>query len=224
MPLLTDIGNLYTCAPHGAQGQVHPIRDAALAWEGETVQWVGAAAELPPRYLGWERRSAAGNMVIPGLVDCHTHLAFGGLARRRVRSAHPAAGAIWRSPPLAAASPRRCRRPGQPHRPTCSGVARRTSAAMARLGVTDNRGQERLRALPRTGAPPPAGVCRTWDCAPSSASSPRCSAAHVVPAEFRDRRGAYLEMVIEELLPQVAARRLARFCDVFVEEGAFTVG
>jgi imidazolonepropionase len=47
-------------------------------------------------------------------------------------------------------------------------------------------------------------------------------AAHVVPPEYADRRGHYLEIVCRDLIPEVARRRRARFCDVFVEESAFT--
>jgi imidazolonepropionase len=47
--------------------------------------------------------------------------------------------------------------------------------------------------------------------------------AHALPAEHRARRKAYVDEVIERMLPEVARRGLARFCDVFVERGAFTV-
>jgi imidazolonepropionase len=48
-------------------------------------------------------------------------------------------------------------------------------------------------------------------------------AAHVVPAEYRERRAAYVRLVIEEIIPEVARRKLASFCDVFVEDSAFSV-
>ncbi|HEU5256601.1 MAG TPA: amidohydrolase family protein, partial [Vicinamibacterales bacterium] len=47
-------------------------------------------------------------------------------------------------------------------------------------------------------------------------------AAHVVPPEYADRRRDYLDLVCRDLIPEVARRGLARFCDVFVEESAFT--
>ena len=47
--------------------------------------------------------------------------------------------------------------------------------------------------------------------------------AHVVPPEYRDRREAYVALLIDELIPAVAAERLATACDVFVEESAFSV-
>jgi imidazolonepropionase len=47
--------------------------------------------------------------------------------------------------------------------------------------------------------------------------------AHEVPPEYRDRPDAYVDLVIDEMLPAVAARAAARFCDVFCEPGVFTV-
>jgi imidazolonepropionase len=46
--------------------------------------------------------------------------------------------------------------------------------------------------------------------------------AHIVPDEYRENRSAYVDLVTGEMLPRVAAEKLARYCDVFCEEGAFT--
>src|SRR5690606_5621606 len=62
----------------GGQSEVGAVPDAVLVWEGETVRWAGPAADLPEDYADWPRESARGRLVVPGLVDCHTHLAFGG--------------------------------------------------------------------------------------------------------------------------------------------------
>ncbi|MDQ3555587.1 MAG: imidazolonepropionase, partial [Gemmatimonadota bacterium] len=78
MPVLHNVRQLATCRARGRQQEIHAVPDAALAWEGPTLRWAGPAAELPADFAGWERRDAGGRLVIPGLVDCHTHLAFGG--------------------------------------------------------------------------------------------------------------------------------------------------
>jgi imidazolonepropionase len=52
---------------------------------------------------------------------------------------------------------------------------------------------------------------------------PTLLAAHVVPPEFRDRRDAYVRVIIDEIIPAVAAEGLARCCDAFVEASAFSV-
>src|SRR5688500_1078295 len=78
MKLIENIAQLATCRAEGGQGEVHPIADAAMVWDAATIRWVGPRRELPVEYAGAERVDAGGGLVIPGLVDCHTHLAFGG--------------------------------------------------------------------------------------------------------------------------------------------------
>ena len=61
----------------------HPyglIDDAALAVQGERVAWVGPCSELPSEYLqhGTTQHDAAGALITPGLIDCHTHLVYAG--------------------------------------------------------------------------------------------------------------------------------------------------
>jgi imidazolonepropionase len=78
MPVLEHIGALARCAPNAPQSDACVIESAALVWEGETIRWVGAESDLPVEYAGLPHEDAGGRLVIPGLVDCHTHLAFGG--------------------------------------------------------------------------------------------------------------------------------------------------
>ena len=56
MKLLDNIAQLATCRAEGGQGDIHPIADAALVWEGDTIRWVGPRRELPAAYRG--RRAA----------------------------------------------------------------------------------------------------------------------------------------------------------------------
>ncbi|MDX1440505.1 MAG: amidohydrolase family protein, partial [Rubricoccaceae bacterium] len=78
MPVLVDIATLATCPPDGGQGDIGIIENAALVWEGDEIVWVGKEADLPNSFADVSRESADGKTVIPGLIDCHTHLAFGG--------------------------------------------------------------------------------------------------------------------------------------------------
>jgi imidazolonepropionase len=52
---------------------------------------------------------------------------------------------------------------------------------------------------------------------------PTLLAAHTVPPEFANRQDQYVELIVDQIIPAVAAAGLARFCDVFVEETAFSV-
>src|SRR6185436_8769582 len=78
MPVIRNIGLLATCRATGSQADIHPIPNAALAWNGALIEWVGPERELPSLYADAPSRDAGGQLVIPGLIDSHTHLGFGG--------------------------------------------------------------------------------------------------------------------------------------------------
>jgi imidazolonepropionase len=78
MPVLRNIAQLATCPPSNPQQDAGLLDNAAVAWAGDTISWVGCYQDLPSEFdtepvIDCERR-----LVIPGLIDCHTHLCFGG--------------------------------------------------------------------------------------------------------------------------------------------------
>jgi imidazolonepropionase len=68
------------------------------------------------------------------------------------------------------------------------------------------------------------GVVRRLNAEGRLAYVPTFLGAHEVPDEYRERRGLYVDLVVEEMLPRVAREGLAEFCDVFCEERVFTLG
>ena len=218
MPVLRNIGLLARCLPAGPQSEIHLVSRAAIAWEGELLRWVGPESELPADFRDWPSEDARGCLVIPGLVDCHTHLAFAGwradeFALRIMGKSYleiAAAGggiAATVAKTRAAADAELLAR--------CRGHL----AAMAQLGITTVEAKSgyglsmehelRLLRLYRELATGPQRII------------PTLLAAHVVPAEYRSRREDYLELIVSEIIPAAAREGLARFCDVFVEESAF---
>jgi imidazolonepropionase len=221
MPVLTNIGVLAACREKGGQDAIHTIPRAALAWRGTDIAWVGPAESLPNAYRDDERIDAGGRLVVPGLIDCHTHLAFAGWradeieARSRGRTYQEVAaagGGIART----VAATRSATTETLVHR--CAGWL----TQMARLGITtveaktgyglDVENETRLLEVYQA----------LRDMRPVRLVS-TLLAAHVVPPEYAGRRAQYVDMVCD-VIPAVARRRLARFCDVFVEESAFTPG
>lgn len=61
------------------------IRDAAIVWQGEQLHWVGRRCDLPPQWTNAQLHEAAGAWVTPGLIDCHTHLVWGGSRSQEFR-------------------------------------------------------------------------------------------------------------------------------------------
>jgi imidazolonepropionase len=220
MKVLEHIGQLATCRAAGGQDDIHAIADGAVAWQGETIRWVGPRAELPPEFAGAERIDAGGGVVIPGLVDCHTHLAFGGwraeefvqrLQGRSYLEIASAGGGIARTMRLT-------RDAG---RDELAARAADFLARMLELGITtveckSGYGLDRANELKLLE------VYRTLGAAQPIRLVPTFLGAHVVPPEFRDDRAGYLSLLIDQLIPHIGRERLAAFCDVFVERSAFS--
>ncbi len=210
MPLLTNIRLLDPVAGE-------PIHDAALAWNGDRITWIGPASAAPQ---STRTEDAGGRVVVPGLVDCHTHLAFGGWRAdefvERCRGATYAeiaakGGGI-------ASTVRRTREATQ------RDLTRRALHhldAMLALGITtveckSGYGlsvEDELKLL---------RVYRDLRAATSATLVTTFLGAHVVPPEYRDDRAGYLRLLTDEMIPRVATEKLAAYCDVFVEGGAFT--
>jgi len=197
------------------------LRDAALAWDGDRITWVGPAVAIPSGFASVPVEDADGRAVFPGLVDCHTHLAFGGWRadefELRIQGATyldiaARGGGI-------ASTVRQTRAASEAELEARAG---RWLAAMRELGVTtveckSGYGLDRdtelrlLRVYQRLALSQPSRIVPTY------------LGAHVVPVEYRERRAEYVRFVIEEMIPAVAAGRLAECCDAFVERSAFSV-
>jgi imidazolonepropionase len=220
MPVLKNIGALARCLSSGSPGDAGVVPFAALAWEGATIRWAGAESELPAEFAGWPGEDAAGRLVVPGLVDCHTHLAFAGwrsdeFARRLKGASYleiaAAGGGIASTVAKTRAADTgdletRCRA----HLVEMASLGVTTVEAKSGYGLT---AEHELRLL---------GIYQRL-ASGSQRIVATLLAAHVVPPEYRDRRGEYVELIEQELIPRVAREGLARFCDAFVEESAFTV-
>jgi len=220
MPVLTNIGQLACCGISGGQNDIHVFRNAALAWEGARVSWVGPAAETPARFASDLRLDARGRLVVPGLIDCHTHLAFGGwradefeqrISGKSYLDIAKAGGGILRTVEAT-------RRMSERELSTrCAGFL----TEMVKLGVTTVECKsgygldlatelKLLRAYAALRQRQPIKLVTTF-------------LAHVVPPEFRQARADYVGQLRREFIPEVARERLAEFCDVFVDESAFSL-
>ncbi len=219
MPVLTNIGGLARCLPAGSQDSLHMVLRAALVWEGDRVRWTGPAAELPSVYHDWPREDAGGRLVVPGLVDCHTHLAFAGwraeefelrIRGRSYLDIAAAGGGIASTVAVTrAASSEFLRRRCRGHLDQMAALGVTTIEAKSGYGLS---AEHELRLLQ---------IYRELD-EGTQRVVPTLLAAHIVPDEYRDRRAEYVRLVIEEIIPRAASGGLARFCDVFVEASAFT--
>lgn len=221
MPVLRDIGLLATCSAGGGPADIGGIEDAALAWRDGRVAWAGPERELPDAWTGEASRSAGGALVVPGLVDAHTHLAFGGwrddeFERRVLGESYAEIAAAGGGIAATVEATRRATEDELDAR------ARGFLREMARLGVTTVEAKSGY-GLSLEGERKQLRVYRRLDADGPLRVVPTFLAAHALPPEFSDDREGFLDRVVERWIPAVADGGLARFCDAFLEEGAFGV-
>lgn len=208
MKVFTGISQLYT--------PFRRVEGAALAVRGGEVCWVGPEAEIPEEYRGWPREDLGGRGVLPGLVDAHTHLVYAGsrLEEYLRRARGESYEAILESGGGIHATVRATQAASDDQ---LLDLARRRMRLLLADGVTAvevksgygltvEQELRLLRVVARLRAEGPCRVVPTL-------------LLHAVPLGWD--RGAYLRVVTEELIPQVAADGLAEAVDVFCDRGGF---
>ncbi|HVT05212.1 MAG TPA: imidazolonepropionase [Thermoanaerobaculia bacterium] len=203
---------------------IHP--DSVAVVDGEKFIFIGKESDLDRELRGriTDDLDGGGGTMLPGFVDTHTHLPFAGYREaefnRRLQGETYSdiargGGGI--------ASTVRSTRAASEEELTALVVAR--SRTMARYGTTTAEAKsgyglnledelKQLRAINQAGEDAAVRLI------------PTCLAAHDFPPESAGDEAArrrYVDQVVEEILPVVGQERLARFCDVFVEQGAFTI-
>jgi len=207
---LTGIGELTTNA--GA-----PIHDAVVAVENGSITYAGPSADAPDQT--GERYDCDGSAMIPGFVDAHTHLVFAGdrsdeFARRLAGESYTdiaaAGGGI-----LSTMASTRSADEDDLFELTAGRVRRMIRTGTTTIEVKSGYGLDhetelrQLRVARRLDEALPVTVRTTF------------LGAHSVPPEYSSDRSGYVDLVVEEMLP--AAAPLSDYCDVFVEETAFSV-
>ena len=226
--LIENASLIATCAGPAprcgaAQGDIGALRNAVIAaYQGEIV-YVGpaaAAAERVELHPNATRIDATGCTVIPGFVDPHTHLVFAGDRRaelqRRLAGASYAEIAAEGGGILAtvratrAASHDELVAGAQPRLDEMLACGTTTCEAKSGYGLTTESELAQLRAI------------RALDARHAIDISATFLGAHEVPPEYRSRRSDYVSLIVDEMIPRVAAERAADWCDVFCEIGVFT--
>lgn len=187
------------------------VRDGRITWVGPAQAWTGEATDT---------LDAGGDLVTPGYVDAHTHLVYAGdrafeiamkLQGKEYLDILAAGGGIAHTvqatraadlgPLVEAALPRlrRMLRNGTTSLEAKSGYGLTTEAELrilaANAALADRTGQTLVSTF---------------------------LGAHAVPPEHEGDADGYVDRIVEDMLPRVAEQGIARFCDVFVEEGVFT--
>jgi len=191
-------------------------RDGTIVFVGDESEWTRAGTLTPDAVV----LDARGGAVVPGFVDAHTHVVFAGDRRDELR--RRLAGATYAE--IAAAgggivSSVRATRAASDDRLVAD--TRHRLDEMLRCGTTTCEAKSGY-ALTLDGELKMLRAVRQLAASHAMEIAPTFMGAHEVPVEYRDRRRAYIDLIVSEMIPAVAREHLAEWCDVFCEAGVFT--
>jgi imidazolonepropionase len=203
--LLTGIGELVTNDPsHGDGTALGLVRDAALVIDDDgRIAWLGAASSAP---AADDRIDVAGATVLPGFVDSHTHLVFGG--DRADEFVARMAGGRYEAGGIASTV--------AATRATSTATLQERTARLVR--EAQRQGTTTLEVKSGYGLATEEEA-RLLTVAAHVTTETTFLGAHAVPPEYTDRRDDYVALVMGEMLQTCAP--LARWIDVFCDVGAF---
>jgi imidazolonepropionase len=202
-------------------GGIGHVPDAALAIRGGRIAWVGSRSQL--QAISWSApvvTDARGLWITPGLIECHTHLVYAGdrsnefAARLRGATyediARAGGGIVSTMRATRAASEEELLAQSLPRARALVSEGVTTLEVKSGYGLDLASELKMLRVAQRLGAELGIDVIKTF------------LGAHALPPEFAHRQDDYIRHVCEDMLPAVAAQRLADAVDVFCERIAFT--
>lgn len=197
------------------------IKDGGLAVNEGKIVSVGKTSEIKRKFEGKETIDASGKVVMPGFVDPHTHLVFAGSREdefeMRIQGftymeIFERGGGILKT----VRETRKTSRDGLTK--SCKETldvmlehGTTTVEAKSGYGLTTSEEIKCLEVMKTLNKEHPIDIVSTF------------LGAHAIPPEYKDNADEYANLLINEMIPAVASRKLAEFCDVFCEKGVFNL-
>jgi imidazolonepropionase len=215
--LLTRANQIVTCESTTADCV---LTNAAVAVSGGIIHALGNEEALRQQFPDAAEIDCSGCVITPGLIDSHTHAVFGDWrwAEYELRVRGEPYMEIARRGGGINASVRSVRSLSEddlaersiPRIRSFFNYGVTTVEVKSGYGLSTADELKQLRAIRRVAQEVQLDIVPTF------------MGAHEFPIEYRDRRDAYVDLVVEEMIPAVAEEKLAVFCDVFMEPGVFT--
>lgn len=224
---ITNIAKLVTCEPRLFDSSdreaeaIGLIDDACVVVRAGHIEWVGRQEELVVGDAGvLDTIDAHGMVVLPGLVDAHTHAVFAGTREKEYEMR--VAGATYMEIANRGgginSTVESVRRASEDElveiaKPRLHSMLRRGTTTVeikSGYGLDLESELKMLRAIKRLGEETELDVVATF------------LGAHEIPPEHRKSRERYIDILTKEMIPAVSQAGLAEFCDVFCEEGVFS--
>lgn len=203
----------------GADMAIVPqLQDAYLLMDHGRISAFGPMQECPER--ADEVLDASGRLVLPSWCDSHTHIVFAATREEefvdRIRGlsyeeiAERGGGILNSARKLQAATEDELFESAWQRLIEVIGMGTGAIEVKSGYGLTLESELKMLRVVRRLKEKSPIPVKATF------------LGAHAIPAEYKQNRGAYIDLIINEMLPKVAAEGLAEYCDVFCDKGFYT--
>ncbi len=204
----------------GRVGALGVIEGAALLIEEGRIAWCGAEERLPAGAKVARSMDAKGMVVLPGLVECHTHIVHAGYRQgefdqrsrgksyREIASEGGGIMSTVRSTRSAGADELAASAGGRIDELISRGVT--SVEVKTGYGLDYDAEMKIVQAIDDLSRSSRARILGTF------------LGAHVVPPEYHGRRGDYVDLIVDRMMRDAAKFEVITACDVFVEEGAYT--
>lgn len=230
--IVKNAGQLITASGHSAKPkrcseltEIGLIEGGAVAAYGGLITGVGTTAAVMKQVEPAEDAliiDAGGKVVLPGLVDPHSHLVFAGTRENefemKIRGTAyldilaGGGGILGTVRATRAAEEAELVRIGEKYIGEMLAQGTTTAEVKSGYGLTTEDELKQLRAVRRLQEIQPVDLVPTF------------LGAHAIPEDYKGNPEAFVELIIGEMLPAVAHSSLAECCDVFCEEGVFSIG
>lgn len=221
--LIKNIGMLATACGNAAksgqeQGEISIQENVWIAVDDGKIAQIGQGE--PENMEAEQVIDAQKRLVTAGLVDAHTHLVFGGWRENELAlKLHgvpyldilaQGGGILSTVRSTRAASEEELREKTAAALDEILALGTTTCEAKSGYGLNLENECKQLRVVQRLNESQPVELVSTF------------MAAHAVPEEYKNNREAYIDQIINQMLPYVAEHKLAKYCDVFCETGVFS--
>ncbi len=212
--------HLVTMDPQN-EGAYGPLKNHAIGVAQGKISFIAAMSQVDPSALTGELIEGRGRWLTPGLIDCHTHLIYGGHRANEFEQrqqgvgyeeiARAGGGILSTVRSTRALSEEVLMDQARPRLETLMNEGVTTVEIKSGYGLSVADELKMLRAARGLALQYPVNIRTTL------------LAAHVVPPEFKEHPDAYVDLICEDLIPQVAQQQLAEAVDVFCEDIAFSI-
>ena len=226
--LIKNASQIVTCSGNKAKfgkdmSDIHIIENGSVVIEEGLIKAAGKTEDILSKYdeNNYEVLNLENKCVLPGFVDSHTHFVFGGY-REEEFSWRLKGDSYMDIMNRGGGIANTVKATREASRGELIGLGKKRLDSMLHFGVTTVEGKsgygldydteiKQLEVMKELDDIHPVDVVPTF------------LGAHAVPAEYKGKQNDYIDFMIEKVMPYVAENELAEFCDVFCEEGVFSV-